>query len=316
MSIHQRRSYGRTCASWFVIAVATLVFLQAAEARDPSREREGEPGASIIAGSVPVRIVSMPPSVTETIFFLGRGDLLVGVSDFCTYPPETGALPKVGGYINPNFERLTSLRPDLIIVQGRNERMEGYCRQRGIALLHTHMDNLEAIDREIAGLGRLLNCEERAGELRRTLREELDAVTRQVKGRARKKVFVCLWRTPGSMSSMSTVGGTSFVTEVVRMAGGDNIFEDLTRQYPEASKETLLRRAPEVILELRIGERLSPSDRERIIEEWKVFRGIPAVESKRVYVITEDYALVPGPRMGAAARLFAEMLHPEVRHDR
>ena len=257
------------------------------------------------------RIVSMAPNITETIFALGCGERLIAVTDFCIYPPEAKELPRVGGHFNPNLERLTVLHPDLVIVQGKHEKMERFCRQKGIPILHVRMDSLSSIYDGILELGRVLNCTERAQKLCAAIRTNLEQIREKTAGRSRKKVFVCLGRSPGSMASLYTAGGPSFVSEILQIAGGENIFSDVTQPYPEASKESLVKRAPEIIIETRPGENITDVQRRRIISEWNVLRGIPAVSNRRVYVLAEDFLLVPGPRVGAAARCLARTLHGE-----
>ncbi len=261
------------------------------------------------------RIVSMAPNITETIFALGCGDLLVGVTDFCTYPPEAKGLPKMGGAINPNLEKLIALRPDLVILQGKHEKVDAFCRIRRICVLHVNMDSLSSIYRGIISLGQALHCPRRAQRLCDSIRCELEAVRGVVAGKKRPRIFICLGRASGSLASIYTAGGKSFISEIIKMAGGDNIFEDVTLPYPETSKESLIKRAPEVIIEMRPGEEISDSRRMSLIAQWDILRGIPAVSDRRVCILTEAFLLVPGPRVGTAARFIAETLHPEVKYD-
>jgi iron complex transport system substrate-binding protein len=265
--------------------------------------------------SVPRRVVSMGPNLTETIFALGSGDHVVGVTDFSNYPPEVKTLPKVGGYINPNLERITALRPDLVIVRGKYEKVDKYCRSRGIRIVHINMDSLVSIYQGIKEVGRIFDKREKAQAVCRTIRNQLEKVSRKAARYPRQKVFVCLGRAPGSLSSIYTAGGPSFVTEILSVAGGENIFEDVKQPYPEASKESLIRRSPEVILEMRAGEKISESRRRQIVNDWKILRGVPAITKERIYVLTEDFLLVPGPRVGIAARFLLETLQAEIQSE-
>ncbi len=258
------------------------------------------------------RIVSMAPHITETVFALGCGERLIAVTDFCVYPPEAKELPGVGGYFNPNLERLTALHPDLVIVPGKFDKMDRFCRKKGIPVLHVRMDSLSSIYEGIYKLGNVLDCSKRAQKLCTAIRGDLEQIREKTAGRSRKKVFVCVARSPGSMASLYTAGGPSFLSEILRIAGGENIFSDVTQPYPEASKESLIKRAPEIIIEARPGEKIKDVQRRQIISEWNVLSGIPAVANNRVYVMTEDFLLVPGPRVGAAAGCLAHTLHEEL----
>ncbi len=262
--------------------------------------------------AVPVtysRIICMGPSLTEAVFALGGGDRVVGVSDFCVYPPEALKIARVGGVMNPNLERYTVLRPDLVIFRGAQEKVLKLCKARDIATLKTDMDTLEGIFNGIEKLGGALGFEENANQLNGGIRSQLDDVRESVKGLARPKVFICIGRTPGGLSSIFTCGNSSFITQLIDLAGGENIFSQVTQPYPEASKETLVRRAPDIILEMRPGEDISPDERRRLVSEWKALRTVPAVKNNRIFVLTEDFLLIPGPRVGMTARTLAKIIH-------
>jgi iron complex transport system substrate-binding protein len=259
------------------------------------------------------RIVSMAPSITEIIFALEKEDSLVGVTDFCSYPPETSSLPKVGGYLNPNLEKLVTLRPDLVIIQGNHAKLEKICKKRGISILYVNMDSISTIYQGIETLGRALHCRERAGNLCTYISNGLESIQRDVNRATRQKVFICLSRSPGSLANLYTVGGSSFISEILKLAGGVNIFDDVMQPYPEASKESLIKRAPEIIIEMRPGENISSDRRKQIISDWDSFQGVPAIKNKRIHILTEDFILIPGPRVAVAARLIAETLHPEIK---
>lgn len=258
----------------------------------------------------------MAPNITESIFALGCGDKLVGVTDFCIYPAQALALPKVGGFFNPNLEKITVLRPDLIILQGKHEKMDGFCRAKKIPALHVAMDSLDTIYGGIVALGDALDASRQARELNHAIRQELEAVCRDVSGFPRKRVFISLGRAMGSMANLYTVGGSSFLSELVQKAGGDNIFVDVKQPYPEASKESLIKRAPEVILEVRPGEHFTEAQHKQLAAEWDVFSDIPAVADRRIHVVTENFVLVPGPRIGKAARILAQSIHGEMKDGR
>lgn len=260
------------------------------------------------------RVVSMAPNITETIFALECGDRLVGVTDFCLFPVEARAIPKVGAFYNPNLERLTALRPDLVVLQGKHEKVDAFCRAKGIGVLHVAMDSISSIYGGIVDLGEALQCPERAENLCTGIHKELKAVRSDVAGFARHKVFICLGRAPAGLTSLYTAGGSSFISEILQIAGGENVFQDVTLPYPEASKESLIKRAPEIIIELRPGEDLSDLRRSQIISEWNTLRGVPAISNHKVYVLTENFLLVPGPRVGLAARFLARTLHQEMQN--
>ena len=122
---------------------------------DSSETRLGHTGT-------PRRIICMSPAVTELVFSLGCGDYVVGVSDFCTWPAETSKKDKIGGVFNPNLEKLLSLAPDLIIIQGRCEKVTRFCRKKNISLLQIEVNNIKTIYNDLNLLGRKLDCAEQA----------------------------------------------------------------------------------------------------------------------------------------------------------
>lgn len=256
----------------------------------------------------------MAPNITETVFALDCGHRLVGVTDFCIYPPETAALPKVGGYVNPNFERLLVLRPDLVLLHGRHEKVDAFCRDRGIQVAHVAMDRLSSTFSAITQLGKILGCPEQAAHLATAIRHDLKALRKKVSAYKRPRVFVCLWRSAGGLTGLGTAGWGSYVGDLLEAAGGENLFKEVASAYPQASKESLIKRKPQVILELRPGDQISYGQRQQLISDWQVLRTVPAVQSGRIHILTDDFLLVPGPRVGLAVRAIARALHPEVDH--
>lgn len=255
------------------------------------------------------RIISLGPSVTETLYALDCGDLIVGVSDYCIYPPEAVEKPRVGGILNPNLERYAALRPDLVIFRGKLDKVKDYCLSRNIDVMETEMDSISGISDTINILGEKLGKEEKAGEVIANIHKELDEVKREVEGLSKPKVFLCVGRTPGGLSSIYTCSKTSFVSQVLKIAGGENVFSDIPTAYPEVSKESLIRQAPDIILEMRPSETFTKEQMDRMKEEWAILRTLPAVRNGRIHIMTQDYLLVPGPRVGRAARAIADVIH-------
>lgn len=256
-------------------------------------------------------IITLAPHLTETVFALGQGNRVIAVGSFCDYPPEANDLPRVGGYIDPDLERITILRPSLLILPGKHEEVAAYAKIENIPVLNVHMDSLETIDEGIRTIADALGCPERGDALRAEIKQGLDKVQAAVAGRPRPKVLIITGRGEHDLNSLFTVGGGSFVSEVVELAGGDNIFRDTSEAYFEASKETVVMKAPEVILEFHAGERLSDAEKAAYIADWKGLPSLPAVGTDRIYIITEASALRPGPRVTEIAREIAGLLHPE-----
>jgi iron complex transport system substrate-binding protein len=259
----------------------------------------------------PARIVSLTPSVTECIFALGCEDKLVGVSQFCNYPPEASKLPRMGGRINPNFEKLLSLRPDIVIYQGNHSKVESFCKTYNIDTMKVELRNFESIFSDIKMIGQKLGADQQAVKVVARIEKAIEDVQQKLAGTERPSVFFCLGRLSGSMTSLTTIGGGTFISELVDFAGGENIFADLTRDYVEINKEPLRQLDPDVIIEIRPGENLSDEDIASLEKDWGDMPGLSAVKNGNVYVLTDVFLLMPTPRLTLAIDELARVIHPE-----
>jgi iron complex transport system substrate-binding protein len=258
------------------------------------------------------RIVCVPPSITEILFALGRGDRIVGVSDFCTFPLETHHIEKVGGFFNPNFERLISLKPDLVLTIGRSEKVSQFCRQENIAHLNLRIENIDDLRDNILLLGRKLACPEQARQLWFDIEHDLEQIKLKTAEQKKPRVFFSVYRTTGSMSGLTTIGGDTFLSELIHIAGGKNIFDDIKQFYPQISKESLLKLQPEIIIEPIPEELISDEYIEQRRSDWNVFSSLPAVKNNHIYFPSQEGLFIAGPRIGKTAQALAEILHPEV----
>ncbi|MBL7647012.1 MAG: ABC transporter substrate-binding protein [Candidatus Hydrogenedentes bacterium] len=256
-------------------------------------------------------IVSLAPNLTETIFALGEGDRLVGVSDFDDYPVAVKNLPRVGGYIDPDLEQLSLLSPALIIVPGQHEQVTSFGEMNQIPVLNVHMDNLETIHAGIDTIGATLGVPAKAAELRARIDADLDALRGALKPHPRKKVLIVLGRERGDLTNLQTVGGSSFISELVEAAGGDNIYKSAAQPYLEASKETILLEAPDAILEIQAGKSLTTNQTQALYNDWRFMDTVPAVKNGAIYYVTESHAMRPGPRIADVAKIIARKLYFE-----
>ncbi len=258
------------------------------------------------------RIICMIPSVTESVFALGCGDRVVGVTDFCSFPDEAKQKNQVGGFFNPNYERILVLKPDLIITLGQSAKIANFCQRHGIAVLHVDMDSLSKIYIDWIRIGEALDCVDRAVELCNDTNDSLQTIRSRLTNRKPKRVFYCMNRTAGTLTGLHTIGRSSrFVNELTEIAGGENIFTDLAPGSTRVSKEALLQRQPEVIIEPHPGENLGDAEKAKFLAEWQRLGSLPAVRDRKVYFPTEDYFMIPGPRLAQTAALMAQMFHPE-----
>jgi len=277
----------------------------------PERAQTADRLESEGRGNEPQRIICAAPSVTEIVFALGFGDKVVGVSDFSVSPPEAKAKTKVGGLINPNREKIAALNPDLLILQGHNDSLARLCEELDIRFLSVAIDSLEDIRRAIFLIGAELGADAKAEEIVSRIQDDLRSIQERARLLPLRRVFISLGHTPGDLTGLMTTGSGTFIHELVTMAGGDNIFKDASGLYPQISKESLVKRRPEVILEAIPG--MLGEDKQRLLrKDWSQLPMLPAFRSGRIHFLTEDYLLIPGVRIAQILLRFAEAIHPEV----
>lgn len=264
---------------------------------------------------IPERVISINPAATEIIFALGCQNKLAAVSDFCDYPPEAAKLVKVGGAINPNFEQISVIDPDLIIIQGQCDAISNYCKHKNIELININLRTVDEIYCGISLLGQKLGCSAAAEKLCSTIKNELEAIRKKANTAQKKKVFFSLYRSAGTLASITTIGPDTCLTELIDIAGGVNIFNDLRQDYPIISKETLMKRNPDLIIESYSESTGTYRDANEALRDWYKLGGLSAVEKGNLHVIDGDLVLKPGPRIAEAAAALAKLIQPELFED-
>jgi len=265
------------------------------------------------AQTAPARIVSLIPAVTEMLFAMGAGNRVVGVSEYDTFPPEVARIQRVGGLLDPNVERILSLRPDLVIVyETQRDLRQQLDRARIPTFLYAHRglpDILETMRAIGERVGARTAADRAAGDIERRLAE----IRQRVSGRSRPKTLLVFGHDPGSLRHVDASAGYGFLHDLLDLAGGADVLGDLHQQSLELSTETILVRAPDVVLDLRYGSSASREDLDVQRRAWSALPSLPAVRNNRVFVLAGDEFVVPGPRIVIAAERFARTLHPEVR---
>lgn len=260
------------------------------------------------------RIVSTAPSITEMLFALGLGDRVQGVTNYCHYPAEALKKPKVGTYLKPDLETILSLRPDLVIVQKNPARLTERLTALKLKVLEIDHDTINGVYESIQRIADAAGVPDRAKALNTRLRAELDNIRRRTEKLPRRKMVFIVGRTPGTLDGLIAVGKTSYLNELIEIAGGVNIFRDSVAAYPKVNHEEMLSRNPEVIVDMgdmadTVG--VTEAHKRSVVALWDRLASIDAVRRKRVFAVASDIFVVPGPRMVDATREFARMLHPE-----
>ncbi len=263
--------------------------------------------ASLTGAATPRRIVSFSPALTEMLFAIGAGERVVGVSDFCTYPPETATRTRMGGTANPNLELLLTLKPDLVLVQGVMDHVQRFCRTYGIACSAYRPDDFAGITNTLQELGMLTGTGATAAVVRAALAARWDAVRTARAHHTPVPAFVCLYREPARIASFTTAGARSFIIEALEAAGGSNVCRDVAGSYPTVALELIVSRQPRVIFDI-LPPALSARQQRTYLAAWREVRGVAAARSGHVVAITNACALIPGPRMVELAEEFSRAL--------
>jgi len=246
------------------------------------------------------KIISLSPAITEIIYALGAGNKIAAVSDFCTYPPEVKSKPIVGGVFNPSYEKMLSLRPNLIIFQGNFSKIKKFCQTYKIPECNVQLDDWSSITNSIQQIGNKIGCSKKAVKLRAEMVSKSDDLRKLSANKKTIPVLVCVGRETGPVASCTTIGKASFINEMLKIAGGSNICEDVIGAYPTISSEIIFSRQPAVIFDLRPARKIN---KEQIVKEWKFIN-----KKSKIIVLTNDYLMVPGPRIIKIAEGFLEKL--------
>lgn len=295
----------RKFASRYFLQAILLVPIVSGLSGVPLQARwvEDQTGRRVDIPENPRRLISLAPSITETLFALGLGDNVVGDTDYCEYPPEAKLKPHVGAILTPNLEKIVALKPDLVLGSPEANRRETADRlaQLGIPLYGVTAHSVDDMLRSIEDLGRMLGVEADSKKLAASLRQRIDAVEKRVAPRPRPKVLFVVWYRP-----LTTAGPNTFISDVIQRAGGTSITENLLGEWPRLSLEEALRRDPDVILFPR-AESFSPRLGE--FQQLPGWRDLRAVKNRKMYFIS-DAVIRPSPRLVDALEEVAGALHP------
>jgi iron complex transport system substrate-binding protein len=260
-------------------------------------------GAAAAAPPPPMRIVSLAPAVTETLFALGEGDAVVGVSQYCDYPAAAARLPKVGTFLTPNVEAIAALSPGLIIGPGlsSSRREVRMLEAMGYPTLTVDDNSLDGIEQSITLIGARTGKEEAARRLLGAIQAHIEQVHARLEETKPRTVVMLVGHQP-----MVAVGRGTFLDDLLHLAGGDNIADLAAQGWPRLSIEYIIAMRPEVILDGAMG-----SDANTQAGFWARYPTIPAVRDHRVFGYPQDPMLHPGPRVWQSLEILARLIHPE-----
>jgi iron complex transport system substrate-binding protein len=286
------------------IVTAALLALACREPRTDSREQTvfgtDDFGDTIRLAARPTRIVSLNPTTTEILFALGASKQLIGRTQYDMWPDSARFIPDLGPGIRPNVEAVLSARPDLVLLYASadNRSAATRLRQAGIVTAAFKVDSIAEFDRLTRLLGRMIGDSARGAFVADTVKRTLDSVRAATRGLRRVTVVIPTWYEP-----LIVIGGGSFMSELVEIAGGRNVYDSTPAPSPTVAFEDILRLNPEFVL--TGPERAS---RIRTMAKW---RTLPAVREGRFLVFDTAVVLRPAVRLGEGAVSIARLLHPQ-----
>lgn len=269
------------------------------------RDLKDELGRSVRLPDNPRRVVCLAPSLTETMYALGLGPAVVGVTDFTDYPPEARQKPSVGGLSDASVEKIVSLRPDLVLslsVINREETVDEL-QDVGIPVYVVNPQGLQGILASVQHVGDALNHSSDAARLVRQLEERQAATTARVARLPRPKLLAIIWHDP-----VITIGSKSYITDVIADAGGESVTADLAQAWPQISLEEVIRRSPDSIMLVHASH-----GQEVTLQELKAHAGwdqLKAIRDGHI-VYLDERILRPSPVVFDALEQLAKELHPE-----
>ncbi len=248
------------------------------------------------------RIISLIPSITEIFFSLGVGDRVVGVTKFCTQPPDgVKNKPRVGGQKNPRVDAIFDLKPDLVVAnveENRKEDVEAMWAA-GLKVLVTYPRTVREGVRLIRDLGVLTGESSRAEGIAAECEAALAEAERATAGRARVRVFCPIWRKP-----YMTINGDTYVDGMLRTCAGENIFRDHPKRYPTVTLPEMAALRPEVVL---LPDEPYPFGQKHLTD-FQAFSDVPAVRTGRLRLVDGKVLCWYGPRIAESLRTLGKIL--------
>lgn len=244
------------------------------------------------------KVVSFSPSTTEILFTLGLGEKIVGVTRFCSIPGDTGGITRVGGYLDPGYEAIAGLEPDIVLLLPEQEKTAGYLDVMGINSVTVDNKTISDIMSAIDTIGVLFHVEERSDSLAASIISRMNRIRESVPRTAsRPRVLVSVGHSFGSgLGEVSVAGQGTYYSEILEAAGAENACTVGMIKYPVLSAEGIISIDPDIIIEL-VPPGASPGmDADLIAEEWMSLVSVRAVREKEVHILSEEYSQIPGPR--------------------
>jgi iron complex transport system substrate-binding protein len=257
----------------------------------------------------PTRIVSLVPALTDMLLAVGARPQLVGVSSYDD-EPEVQALPRVGALLDPDVERIISLRPDLVMVYGSQRDLVTQLSRASIATFDYQPRTLADVIATVRRLGARVGRSRQANAVATSMERRIAAVRTRVRSAGRPRTLLVFGRERGTLRGIYASGGRGFLHDMLEAAGGTNVYADVQTESVQVSSEMILARAPEVIIELRSVDIPDAIEVAREMAPWTALASVPAVRAGRLHLVAGKSINVPGPLVAEGVERIAGVLHP------
>jgi len=260
------------------------------------------------------RIISLSPSITETVYALGLDDRLVAVTDYCDYPAAAQNLPSVGGYTDTSLEAVVALQPDLVIMLKAQQKLRQQLENLGIQTHQVDNSHLLGIQAGIASIGQRTGTLQSANAMLGDIKQQIEQVQAKVNGLPTVPTLVSIahYVNDEQLDTVYVAGQHDFYNDLLKIAGGTNVYKGTHIMVPSVTVEGIIRMNPDVIIDIFPEADDHNSDMNQVKRQWQTLQSVSAVQSGRVHIIQRDYASVPGPRVFQLLPEIARLLHPEI----
>jgi iron complex transport system substrate-binding protein len=250
-------------------------------------------GNDVVLEKTPSRIISLAPSITETLYAIGADSLLSGVTDYCDYPEAAKNKPKVGGMIDPNLETIISMNPDLILVSAEGNSRNTYqsLKNLGYKIFASNPRNFEDVLKMVKNIGTLTNHNLKADSVINKMISQRSNILSKVNNLKTDTCFVLISITP-----LMTASKNTFINEIINYSGFYNLYSDESIPYPEINSEDILKKKPEyIIFPSNIKDSINLEKSVLIIQKFLKLNSFNS--NKRILIVDENLIFRPGPRM-------------------
>ncbi len=244
----------------------------------------------VVLKNKPLRIISLAPNITEILFALEGGQAITAVTDYCDYPEQAKFKPRISGMINPNYEKIIELNPDLIImtVEGNNQNDFDKLEKLGYIIYVTRPKNIKGILKSITDIGKIIGAEERSAALVKQLNERQAVIFQSIRNSLPSKLFFII-----SVQPLISAARGTFIDEMITLLGGINIAAGSIVQYPIINRETVLKQNPDIIVAMEDVVK----NKYELLKHFPEWKNLKAFQNNKVFIVDSNILSRPGPRI-------------------